>query len=51
MLCPFRNFLLILKSHAQGQPYWVTLRKGLEGMWGEGLAPKAMAANFKRKPG
>ncbi len=47
-------FLLNLASHAQGQPYWATLRKGLEGLGGllgEGLAPKAMAANFKRKPG
>jgi hypothetical protein len=24
-------FLLNFASHAQGQPYWATLRKGLEG--------------------
>jgi hypothetical protein len=35
MLCPFRNFFLLnLASHAQGQPYWATLRKGLEGFGG-----------------
>jgi hypothetical protein len=55
MLCPFRNFFLLnIASHAQEQPYWATLRKGLEGfrrVIGEGLAPKALAANSKRKPG
>jgi hypothetical protein len=34
-------FLLNLLSHAQGQPYWVTLRKVIEGfrrvIWGKGL--------------
>ena len=42
-------FLLNMANHAQGQPYWLTLRKGLEGFrayLGEGLAPKAVAANF-----
>ena len=27
-------FLLNLASHAQEQPYWATLRKGLEGLGG-----------------
>jgi len=47
-------FLLNLASHAQEQPYRATLRKGLEGfrgLIGEGLAPKAVAADFKRNPG
>jgi hypothetical protein len=44
-------FLLNLAGHAHEQPYSATLRKGLEGYLGEGLAPKAMAADFKRKPG
>jgi hypothetical protein len=34
-------FLLSTASHAQKQPYWATLRKGLEGfrrvIWGKGL--------------
>ena len=38
MLCPIRNFLyLIIAGHAQRQPYWVVMRKGLEGIWGKGL--------------
>jgi hypothetical protein len=47
-------FLLSTASHAQGQSYLLTLGKDLEGFKGyvgEGLAPKAMAADFKRKPG
>jgi hypothetical protein len=34
-------FLLNLAGHAQGQSYWLTLRRGLEGfrraIWGKGL--------------
>jgi hypothetical protein len=44
-------FLLNITGHAHEQSYWFTLRKGLEVYVGEGLAPKAMAAIFKRKPG
>jgi hypothetical protein len=49
-------FLLDIIGHAQGQPYLIILRKGLEPfghfrallpaiLLGEGLSPKAMAAN------
>jgi len=47
-------FLLNIVSHAQAQPNLVTLRKGLDGFKryvGKGLAPKALAAKSKRKPG
>jgi hypothetical protein len=35
-------FLLNLASHAQSQPYWVTLRKGLEG-FRRGIGGRACA--------
>ena len=53
-------FLLNITGHAQGEPYLITLRKGLEpfsqfrALWpvillGEGLSPKAWSLLIERK--
>ena len=60
MLCPFRNFFTKDHRPRSGQPYSVTLRKGLEPfgqfrallpviLLGEGLSPKAWNRLIERK--
>jgi len=51
MLCPFRNFFTKYHWPRSGVTIFDYSEKGLRGYLGEGLAPKAMATNFKRKPG
>ena len=52
MLCPFRNFFTKYCQPRSGATLLGHSEKRLRGsMRGEGLAPKALAAIFKRKPG